>query len=291
MNTPVPSVPGSPRRPGRPRRPEDANVTGAIAAAREALGKKRPAGSRDVTAGDVEFAAMALVQAGAQPHPRLILRITGGSLSTVSRLFAEWFASFAQRSVDPGDPRLDLPTKVTLRLQLLVANLVSAAREQLLGLKRPEEVFQAAAELGERQAMREQIAALKKDRDHFRETLNELTASVGNFRAAMEERLRTQATERAAIDQAAANARRELDQLREQLAEGMGLSTSRLLLRRLRDEIRQLRTPTSPSRARPSTAKRPKAQSRKRALGSRGSNRRAGRHTHSKSGLRRKVPR
>jgi hypothetical protein len=183
MSTPTPTAPSSPRRPGRPKRPEDPKLAVAVAAAREALGKKRPPGSRDVTAGDVEFAAMALVQAGAQPHPRLIVRITGGSLSTVSRHFQEWFAAFAQRSLDPADPRLDLPTKVTLRLQLLVANLVAAAREQLLGVKKPEEVFQAAAELGERQALKAQLDSLVGQRTQLTQALEAATYRIAKLEA------------------------------------------------------------------------------------------------------------
>src|SRR3569833_2015295 len=42
-----------------------------------------------------------------------------------------------------ASPTLDLPTKVTLRVKLLVAHLEAAVREQLLGVQRPEELFQA----------------------------------------------------------------------------------------------------------------------------------------------------
>jgi hypothetical protein len=119
------SIPGNPaaasRRPGRPKRAEDAALTAAITATRASLIKSRAPGDTEVTQAEVDMAALALVKAGAHPHPRLVLRITGGSLATISQKFANWLQRVALRDVDPNERSLELPMKVGLRLQLLVA--------------------------------------------------------------------------------------------------------------------------------------------------------------------------
>jgi hypothetical protein len=149
------------RRPGRPKRPEDTTLTAAIAATRAALMKSRAPGDTEVTQAEVDTAALALVKAGAHPHPRLVLRITGGSLATISQKFANWLQRLALRDVDPNERSLELPMKVGLRLQLLVAHLADAVREEVRGIPNPTEALLAAARLGEHQAMKAQIAALE----------------------------------------------------------------------------------------------------------------------------------
>src|ERR1700679_3972951 len=117
MNTSMPGDPATPRRPGRPKRPEDAALTAAITATRASLMRSRAPGDTEVTQAEVDTAALALVKAGAHPHPRLVLRITGGSLATISQKFANWLQRVALRDVDPDDRALELPMKVGQRLQ------------------------------------------------------------------------------------------------------------------------------------------------------------------------------
>jgi hypothetical protein len=245
-------------------------VTGAIAAAREALGKKRPAGSRDVTAGDVEFAAMALIHAGAQPHPRLLVRITGGSLSTVSRLFQEWFAAFAQRSLDPADPRLDLPTKVTLRVKLLVAHLEAAVREQLLGVRRPEDVFAAAAALGERQALKEQLALVSAERDRLTQEGTSLTYRLKQVETQLQAEVQRREATTAALHTTLSELTQVLERTRAQLAARRAASKEDASIRALVADVRGLLRRRRPAASRtgrrpPSAAARGRGPGRGRA--------------------------
>jgi hypothetical protein len=136
-------------------------LTAAIAATRAGLMKSRAPGDAEVTQAEVDTAALALVKAGAHPHPRLVLRITGGSLATISQKFANWIQRLALRDVDPNERSLELPMKVSLRLQLLVSHLSDAVREEVRGIADPTEALLAAARLGEYQAMKAQIAALE----------------------------------------------------------------------------------------------------------------------------------
>jgi hypothetical protein len=171
------SIPGDPptRRPGRPKMPEVAALTATIAATRAALLKSRAPGDTEVTQAEVDTAALALVKAGAHPHPRLVLRITGGSLATVSQKFASWLQRLALRDVDPNERSLELPMKVGLRLQLLVAHLADAVREEVREIPNPTEALLAAARLGEHQAMKAQIAALEARCQKLSETLESTT--------------------------------------------------------------------------------------------------------------------
>src|SRR6267154_6029048 len=144
--------------PAGPKRPEDATLTAAIAVTRASLLKSRAPGDTEVTQAEVDAAALALVKAGAHPHPRLVLRITGGSLATISQKFANWLQRLALRDVDPNERSLELPMKVGLRLELLVAHLADAVREEVRGIPNPTAALLAAARLGEHQAMKAQIA-------------------------------------------------------------------------------------------------------------------------------------
>ena len=177
MNSILPGDPSAsrPRRAGRPRTPEDAALTAAIAATRAALLKSRAPGDSEVTQAEVDTAALALVKGGAHPHPRLVLRITGGSLATISQKFANWLRLLALKEVDPSDRSLELPMKVGLRLQLLVAHLADAVREEVREVPNPTEALLAAARLGEHQAMKTQIAALEARCQKLNEALEATT--------------------------------------------------------------------------------------------------------------------
>jgi hypothetical protein len=150
-------------------------LTAAIATTRAQLLKSRPPGDTAVTQAEVDTAAVALVKAGAHPHPRLVLRITGGSLATVSQKFADWLRRAALKQVDPNERTLELPVKVALRLQLLVSHLADAVREEVRGIPNPTEALFAAARLGEHQAMKAQIAALEARCRQLNEALEAAT--------------------------------------------------------------------------------------------------------------------
>jgi hypothetical protein len=164
-----------PRRAGRPKTPEDTTLTAAIAATRAALLRSRAPGDSEVTQAEVDTAALALVKAGAHPHPRLVLRITGGSLATISQKFANWLQRLALKDVDPNERSLELPVKVGLRLQLLVAHLADAVREEVREIPNPTEALLAAARLGEHHAMKAQIAALEARCQKLSEALEATT--------------------------------------------------------------------------------------------------------------------
>src|SRR6185437_13368786 len=140
--------------------------------------------SPDVTQADVDLAAQVLIEERLRPHPRILLPITGGSLSTVTPLLEDWFARFALRGVDPNTtPNLDLPTRVTLHVQLLVAQLVAAVREQIRGSPDPTQALIAAAQLGQHLSLRAQIKALETQRDQLTESLTAMTHRVARLEA------------------------------------------------------------------------------------------------------------
>jgi hypothetical protein len=158
-------------------------LTVVIAATRANLMKRRPPGDADVTQAEVDVAALALIKAGAHPHPRLVLRITGGSLATISEKFGNWLRRLALRDVDPNERSLDLPMKVGLRLQLLMAHLADAVREEVRGIPNPTEALLAAARLGEHQAMKGQIAALEARCQKLSEALEATTYRLARSEA------------------------------------------------------------------------------------------------------------
>lgn len=171
------------RRPGRPKRAETAELSEAIYATRARIFKARPPGDHEVTQAEVDEAALALVKANAHPHPRLVLRITGGSLQTVSDKFADWVRRMALKEVDPNDPRLELPHRVGLRLQHLLGHLAHAIREDLRTIPDPTTALLAAARLGEHQAMRAEIASLKSQNGRLQESLAALTHQLAKAEA------------------------------------------------------------------------------------------------------------
>lgn len=88
------SPPTPPRRPTRaPKKlqPQLLAIEGIAAARRQILARRATAGSGDVIQADVDLVATALVAARERPYPQAIVAITGGSLSTVTPLFHDWF--------------------------------------------------------------------------------------------------------------------------------------------------------------------------------------------------------
>jgi len=267
MNTALPgdlTVSGS-RRPGRPKASEDATLTAAIAATRAALLKSRAPGDSEVTQAEVDIAALALVKAGTHPHPRMVLRITGGSLATISQKFANWLRRLALKDVDPNERSLELPMKVALRLQLLVAHLADAVREDVRGIPDPTEALLAAARLGEHQAMKAQIAALETRCQKLSEALEATT-----FRLAKSE---GEARDRAILAiQLEAAVQRLTDALAQRTSPGAAADpTMKRTLARvngLRATVSRPQTRKKPSRARPSP-RTPRLSSAPRSKGSR----------------------
>jgi hypothetical protein len=237
----------------------------AIAAARASLMKSRAPGDIDVTQAEVDSAALALVKAGAHPHPRLVLRITGGSLATISQKFANWLQRLALRDVDPNERALELPMKVGLRLQLLVAHLADAVREEVRGIPNPTEALLAAARLGEHQAMKAQITALEARCQKLSEALEATT-----FRLAKSE---GEARDRTLLaTQLEAAVQRLTDALAQRASPGGAADpTMKRTLARvngLRETVSRPRARKSSSRARPS-ARSPHSSSAPRSKGAR----------------------
>jgi len=177
-----------PRRPGRsPKiRAADVLATEPVAAARTAIQARRQAtGLHDVSQGDVDVAAEALIRARLRPYPRLITTVTGGSLSTVTPMFDDWWTRFALRSVDPNSPSLGPSVKVALHVRLLIAQLEATVREQVRGVPDPLRALIAAAQVGEHQALQARVATLTAERDKLSEHLAALTYKVAKLEGQM----------------------------------------------------------------------------------------------------------
>ena len=255
----LPAAASRPRRPGRPKAPENAALTATIATTRAALLKSRAPGDTEVTQAEVDTAALALVKVGAHPHPRLVLRITGGSLATISQKFANWLQRLALKDVDPNERSLELPMKVGLRLQLLVAHLADAVRAELREIPNPTEALLAAARLGEHQAMKAQIAALEAHCQKLSEALEATT-----FRLAKSE---GEVRDRAVLaTQLSAAVQRLTDALAQKASPGTRTAdptTKRTLaqVNALREGVLRPRAPrrSSPARSRARRARMPSA--------------------------------
>jgi hypothetical protein len=267
MNTSTPGIadPSAPRRPGRPKRAEDPALTAAITATRASLMKTRAPGHTEVTQAEVDTAALALVKAGAHPHPRLVLRITGGSLATISPKFANWLQRLALKDVDPNERSLELPMKVGLRLQLLVAHLADAVREEVRGIPNPTEALLAAARLGEHQAMKAQITALEARCQKLSEALEATT-----FRLAKSEgEARDRAVLAAQLDAAV---QRLTDALAQKAPAGRAadptLKRTLAQVNALREAVHRRRTRKGSPRPRPKV-RRPRTSPAPRPKGSR----------------------
>ena len=232
-----------------------------VQAARREIADRRQArgtGARDVMQEDVDTAAEALVKAGIRPYPQLVGSMTGGSLSTVGPKFEDWWVRFAARRLDPDQPGLELPLQIALRVRHLIAGLEAAVREQLRGRLDPPVVFRAAAELGERQALRAQIAALEATREKLTADVAALTFKVSELEAGIS----TQATARqaatTALEAHLSHLTQALSRLQRRLDQDSSDGDRQLLtaLQRLRTQLKgaRHRRPAPPSRPRRPTA-------------------------------------
>ena len=184
-----------------------------LAAVRAALSTaraQRGAASRAVAQADVDLAADALVAAGVRPYPQLLARATGGSLSTLTPMFEDWWQRFATaRQPEAERTRLAGPLRTTLHLRHLLSALEDAARAEL-GLKEahpPLENAMLAAEvtalrsevkalkarlharaLGESTALTQQVKALEARRDELQQELEAITYQVTQLTGQVEAR-------------------------------------------------------------------------------------------------------
>jgi len=228
-----------------------------VMAARRTIAERRAAtGTTDVTQADVDLAADVLVGERLRPYPRAIVLITGGSLSTVTPLLEDWFVRFAMRNADPNSPFFDLPMKVGLHTQLLVAQLVAAVREQLRHLPDPTQALIAAAQLGEHQALRKQVTELTQERERLWQQLAALTHQVAELQSRVQANLAGRSEHAAHLEQAMAQLNATLLRLQEPSAppesalEALAQQVKRLALKvhpRPRAKLRAVR----PKRPRP----------------------------------------
>lgn len=216
--------------------------------------RAQPGASQDVSQADVDLAADALIAERIRPYPRLLLPITGGSLSTVTPLFEDWFSRFLLRGADPASLEIDLPLRVAMQVQLLVAQFAATVREQLRGIENPKSIFDAAVALSDRQALQLQLSAVEKERDELRQAVKTLTACVIQTNTHIEERLKREATEIADLQAQADAAQRAALALREQLAAASSVNPT--MLAGLTQDLAQLRHELTARRRRPRLRKR-----------------------------------
>ncbi len=133
MGTPaLPHDPeAAPADPAGRREDTVATVRAVLSAARA----RRGGPAAGVIQADVDLAADALVAAGVRPYPQLLSRIAGGSLSTLTPMFEDWWQRFAAVRRPEGErAALAAPLRTMLHLRHLLAALEDAARSEL-GLK------------------------------------------------------------------------------------------------------------------------------------------------------------
>ena len=220
MTNPNPS-PTPPRRPTRsPKKlqPHLLAIEGVAAARRQILTRRATAGSGDVIQADVDLVATALVAARERPYPQAIVAITGGSLSTVTPLFHDWFMRFAYRDSDTKTVSLDAPARIPVLVQHLVAQFVMAVREQTRDVPDPLQALVAAAQLGEQQALKAQLTAVTAQRDQLQRSVEALSFRITNLSTELAARRSTDDAQQVALTNTLESIRVALAALPEQLA-------------------------------------------------------------------------
>ena len=251
-----------------------------VRVARDEIHQRRAvAGADVVTQEDVDLAARVLISARVRPYPQAIVAIAGGSLGTVGPMFDDWFMRWAYRDVDPNSPALDAPTKMSLHVQRLVAQLEAAVRAQMRDVPDPMQVLITAAQLGQQQGLRAHLAAVAAERDRLSEALAAMTYKVSELESRLAARAATEFTAHAEVARVTERLHEILERLREQLAQPV--PTASAALGRLATQVRQLRadfarSPRAVSGKRPAAPK-PRAGNRKLSPKSRTQGRRAAR--------------
>ena len=118
------------------------------------------------------------MRARLRPYPQALVAIIGGSLSTVGAMFEDGWRRFIDRDVDPGSAALEIPTRIALQTQRLVAQLVAAVREQISGAAHPTQALMAAIQLGEQEALRARLQVTGAQRDELQQSIETLTYRV-----------------------------------------------------------------------------------------------------------------
>jgi len=263
----------------------------AVRAALTAARAKRGAGSRALVQADVDLAANELVAAGIRPYPQLLARITGGSLSTLTPMFEDWWQRFAAAQ-RPESERASLaaPLRTTLHLRHLLAALEDAARAEL-GLKDAHEpltnALQAAElsalhsevralkaqlqarSLGESSALTQQVKALEARREQLQQELEAMTYQVAQLSAQLEvrqEALRAQEdARREALRRLEDGFARVEALLAHPERSEAALSRVSAGLERLKKDLRHTAKPKPRTPARPAARRRPASPARRSA--------------------------
>jgi hypothetical protein len=210
------------------------------AARRQILERRAAVGSGDVTQADVDLVATALVAARERPYPQAIVAVAGGSLSTVTPLFHDWFMRFAYRDADTKTVSLAVPERVPLLVQHLVAQLEMAVREQLRTVADPMQALLGAVQLGEQQALKAQLAAVTAQRDKLQQSLESLLYRVSKLDTELAARRREDEAQQAAVAHALEAIRETLDRVPGHFAPSGG--NSEIGLANLAKEVGRLRT-------------------------------------------------
>jgi chromosome segregation ATPase len=137
-------------------------------------------------------------------------------------------------------------------------------RAQIRGVPDPTQALLAAAQLGEQQGLRAQLAAMAAERDRLSEALAAMTYQVSELESQHAARVAAERTSNTELKRATGQLQATFERLREQLAQPAPTATAALT--RLASEVRQLRTDLARApRARPvrSAARKPKESIRK----------------------------
>jgi phage shock protein A len=210
------------------------------AARRQILARRATAGSGDVIQADVDLAAQTLVAARERPYPQAIVAVTGGSLSTVTPLFDDWFFRFAYRDLDQQSvASLEVPARIALQVQHLVAQLQAAVREQVHGVPDPTQALIAAAQLGEQLGRKEQLSAVAAERARLRNSIESMTYRIAGLEAQLAVRVAAQLSEQAEFVRVIDQLQATFEGIRQQL--GRSAPDAPSAIKRLIEQVRRLR--------------------------------------------------
>lgn len=173
-------------------------------------------------------------------------------------MFDDWFLRWAYRDADPNSPALDAPTKISLHVQRLVAQLEAAVRAQIRDVPDPTQALIAAAQLGEQHGLRAQLAEIAAERERLSEALAAMTYKVSELESQQAARVATERTSNTELKRATERLQVTFERLCEQLAQPAPSSTTALThlasqVRELRNELARTprRQPTKPAVRKP----------------------------------------
>ena len=280
----TPALPHDPEAAPAGTRGKHKKAVTAVRAVLTAARARRGGAGLAVLQADVDLAADELVAAGVRPYPQLLSRVTGGSLSTLTKMFEDWWQRFAAaRRPEAERMALAAPLRTTLHLRHLLAALEDAARAEL-GLKDAEgplvtalqaaevttlksEVRAVKAQLqarglGESSALTLQVKALEARREQLQQDLEGMTYQVTQLTGQLEARheaLRAQEdARREAIRRLAEGFARVEALLTRPVSADEALARISLGLERLRKHLRPSKPKSRPAkRAQPTMRRTP----------------------------------